>query len=633
MKHMKTRSHLIRLGATAVALAGSLTLGIAADTILWTWDDPDVLGSWGKAWGPATTVQDPLEDNTGNGGGSLYISTAYTADDQNAITVMGNYGGWLWNGEVRSNLLEYASLEFDIKWDAASTVSIDSFNTAGGDNGLVIWNARYTTDWEWVQFGRILVPEEAANGWAHVSVTIDPTTASLDQSAGIVFKKWIPADVAAAGGVAAFWLDNVELVPRTGELEPPTMSVSSKATAGLNLITLAGGQWQRQGIRTVGETFSWVGSTTPTTYEFTVRELPGSDYAGFSAHIYLVSNDPRDRVDPDWAHPDVIRFDMSEQADGTFLGTFRYKINAPDSNGNMFGGDGDLGSITSTTVKGPWGFTFNNDTSITLISPEGTADATLPDTAVAEFDAPVVAYFGCMANEIARQGQKLVLEHARVEGSRGGIDVSDGFTAPPLDPTKWEKAAEYPAGVMILTDDAELWLSWTLPDVGFSLQATPSLDPADWTAFGGATPPLATGATKSVLINKSGLPGAEAGFFQLNQPVFSKLQILLPGETAAPGTPTGKTGTPDPQMQYTPFNIIINAVSDDWALISGVTDVVTFATTDADPILPADTALINGTVTLQVDLGTIGTQTITVSDVTNPAIQSDTSSGVVINPQ
>ena len=31
----------------------------------------------------------------------------------------------------------------------------------------------------------------------------------------------------------------------------------------------------------------------------------------------------------------------------------------------------------------------------------------------------------------------------------------------------------------------------------------------------------------------------------VNLGAFAKLQVLLPGETAAPGTPTGKTGTPD----------------------------------------------------------------------------------------
>ena len=53
--------------------------------------------------------------------------------------------------------------------------------------------------------------------------------------------------------------------------------------SGLNLITLAGNQWQRQGIRTVADNFSWVGSGTPTTYEFTVKELPDAAYV----HVFV----------------------------------------------------------------------------------------------------------------------------------------------------------------------------------------------------------------------------------------------------------------------------------------------------------------------------------------------------------
>src|SRR5213079_987564 len=40
---------------------------------------------------------------------------------------------------------------------------------------------------------------------------------------------------------------------------------------------------------------------------------------------------------------------------------------------------------------------------------------------------------------------------------------------------------------------------------------------------------------------------------------FVKLQLLAPGETAAPGTASGKTGTPSAQIAGTAFNLTINA--------------------------------------------------------------------------
>ena len=52
----------------------------------------------------------------------------------------------------------------------------------------------------------------------------------------------------------------------------------------------------------------------------------------------------------------------------------------------------------------------------------------------------------------------------------------------------------------------------------------------------------------------------------VNGGAFAKLQILLPGETAAPGTATGKTGTPSAQTAGGAFNVTVNAVDANWNL-------------------------------------------------------------------
>ena len=62
-------------------------------------------------------------------------------------------------------------------------------------------------------------------------------------------------------------------------------------------------------------------------------------------------------------------------------------------------------------------------------------------------------------------------------------------------------------------------------------------------------------------------PRANA-FFRLVKRPFVKLQVLMPGETAAPYTTTGKTGTPDPQPIGVSFNITVNAVDDVWNIVS-----------------------------------------------------------------
>ncbi|MCP5522374.1 MAG: hypothetical protein H7A46_12585 [Verrucomicrobiales bacterium] len=62
---------------------------------------------------------------------------------------------------MRTNLLEFETLEFDLKWDTGNaTLAIDAFNNTGGDNGLAVLSARYVApDWDWsVYLSNVLVP-------------------------------------------------------------------------------------------------------------------------------------------------------------------------------------------------------------------------------------------------------------------------------------------------------------------------------------------------------------------------------------------------------------------------------------------------------------------------------------------
>src|SRR5262245_5250458 len=55
---------------------------------------------------------------------------------------------------------------------------------------------------------------------------------------------------------------------------------------------------------------------------------------------------------------------------------------------------------------------------------------------------------------------------------------------------------------------------------------------------------------------------------------YSRLQVLVPGETAAPGTPTGKTGSPLAQTVGVPFSITVRATDSNWNLVPSVTNQV-----------------------------------------------------------
>jgi hypothetical protein len=112
---------------------------------------------------------------------------------------------------------------------------------------------------------------------------------------------------------------------------------------------------------------------------------------------------------------------------------------------------------------------------------------------------------------------------------------------------------------------------------------------------------------------------------------FTKLQILVPGETAAPGTVSGKTGTPSARVAGTSFTVRVNAVDANWNVVPGATDMIHLASTDPAAVIPIDAALVNGTRTFTVALRTTGTWTITASDATNGAITPDTSPGILVN--
>jgi hypothetical protein len=112
---------------------------------------------------------------------------------------------------------------------------------------------------------------------------------------------------------------------------------------------------------------------------------------------------------------------------------------------------------------------------------------------------------------------------------------------------------------------------------------------------------------------------------------FARLQLLLPGETAAPGTVTGRTGTPNVQSAGTGFNITVKSVDANWNSVNTNDTVHLTQSGDANVILPADTALVGGTVTLSVTniLTGVG-QSLSVSDVSNGGIAADTSSAYTV---
>ena len=111
----------------------------------------------------------------------------------------------------------------------------------------------------------------------------------------------------------------------------------------------------------------------------------------------------------------------------------------------------------------------------------------------------------------------------------------------------------------------------------------------------------------------------------------ARLQILLPGQSSSPGSATGKSGSPFARVRNIPFSATVRAVDLYWNVKSTVTDTVSLGAASA--VLPAAAPLAAGQWTFSglIILAT-GTYAISATDLTEPAVFSDTSSVFTVTP-
>src|SRR5262249_5354741 len=105
---------------------------------------------------------------------------------------------------------------------------------------------------------------------------------------------------------------------------------------------------------------------------------------------------------------------------------------------------------------------------------------------------------------------------------------------------------------------------------------------------------------------------------------FKKVLVLAPGESPAPGTQTGRTGTATDQSINYAFTVTVLATDQWWNPVAGPADVVHITSGDPLAQLPPDQAMVNGQADMNLRLSTGGFQQISVSDVTNTTIGGST---------
>jgi hypothetical protein len=110
--------------------------------------------------------------------------------------------------------------------------------------------------------------------------------------------------------------------------------------------------------------------------------------------------------------------------------------------------------------------------------------------------------------------------------------------------------------------------------------------------------------------------------------------VLLPGETNAPGTLSGKVGTPTPvSLGAGGFETVtINAVDSTWHIVNTSGDQITITTSDTSGITPNPSSLAGGTVQETLEFVDQGNWTVTATDSSNTNILSNASSSVAVGP-
>src|SRR5439155_7198773 len=141
-----------------------------------------------------------------------------------------------------------------------------------------------------------------------------------------------------------------------------------------------------------------------------------------------------------------------------------------------------------------------------------------------------------------------------------------------------------------------------------------------------------TAGTRTITASATGLTSSTSGNITVNSGAFTKLQLLVPGESAAPGSATGKTGTPSGQIAGVSFDVTVNAVDANWNVVNSVSDVIDLSSIDLGASLPPDAALVSGTGNFTLAFGTNGSFTLTASDSSDGSKMASTSPAIAVSP-
>lgn len=628
----------------AVSLATSMAFG--ASNIIYgptgteaSINNPD--GNWLNNWGPAhvSNTFDPANPPpTGDTEGSVYIQGNWTGDtngmDNYNEVSMGTYAsdpGFTFDGS------QYVSIEMDFKYDTNSTMT----PATAAHLGMGLDTQYNFCDLEDFNFTNGV--GLADGNWHHLSipVSIGAFTAQGKNPANCEGVSWYEWNPAGTSGTMNFWAANVKLIASIVIPPPPHLSVSKPAT-GLHFVEGSiSGQYDRQNIITANganstANYSWAGVATagnPVTYSFNISQFTAPD---LNYHIFIYQTAGAGGASaPDYNQPNVLDLQITPIATNTQAqAQLLWKTNTPDASTTNVALD-----ITNSALVGTWQLQFTSDTGGQVLAPGGNSyPFTIDPSVPAALANPVTVNFGINpsidSNSIV--GEEVLISQVGISGVSPlstNYSTSDNFlTDTILDPATWTVNALQPASIWFIPGGTAYSINWNIPDSGFSLIENGNLLTMSNGVNVGTVPIQLAPGKRSLISQSALLPGY--GFFALIDRPPYQLQVLLPGETNAPNTTTGKIGTPiAPQSVSGSGTIVtINMCDSKWNIVNSI-DTVHVTSSDSGALLPADAPLVSGTLQETVIFQTQpATSTVTASDVSTNNILPNTSSPVAVGP-
>jgi hypothetical protein len=626
---------------------------------------------WDGAGGSATEVFDPTVSSTNSIPGSIHVTiflygnAASNAPAGAANIAVGDFitPGIGYNSNLNANETNavdfslYSALSFDI------LVNVKTSSNSPIPIALYDWNG------DNVQIGSVPIP--ATNGWQHFSFPIgfmfsfNDSTAPPPNGTAWGFYNWYQTNPPACED---FWIDNVQLVGEPA-FPPPTLTPPVKTIPGLSAFasTEENSIWDEQMVMLVASNgLSWVGRASaakPVSYSFGINGFPtNSPPWTAEAFLFLAPNPSAEENSPDWIESNCVTVALySSDTNGGGAMQFTYKVNEPENdlmywsispytntpgswNGvtpNYFE-SGLLSTLTSAQLFGTWTVRFTSDTNGTLIAPDGTTNSFIfPPYNVSYFaDATNTfnVYLGMSANISNAINQAVVFSSFAITNVPSAC--SDDFLADTsLNTNIWNSSySAGPEGVLIAPSNAPYWVTWTLPARGFSLVDSASLGTGAVWSNVTTYAPIPMYYISKQLIATNDLTSTKAEFFALIKRTYTQLLVLLPGESNAPNTATGKTGTPTPvdlASANGQVTITVLAVDSHWNPVGGITDTIDITSSDTSGYVNGSNPapLSNGSEQFSWSFVTVGPQTVTATDTTNTNIPPATSSRVQVLSQ